>query len=142
MGQNPKCTGLIKERTKETSSNIYSTFFLSTTIAGAGQHSFNICLQCTSYRGCRPTHQIPVQCWAIAGSMPVNRIRRWPNTKLSPGLLYTLRKHVALNQCCFNIDPQSSTLDVIETSLGDCTVFSDCCILLVTLEYPGARNTR
>ena len=26
----------------------------------------------------------------IAGSMPVNRLRRWPNTNLSPGLLYTL----------------------------------------------------
>ena len=39
----------------------------------------------------------------IAGSMPVNRLR-------SPGLLYTLRKHVAFNQCCFNIDPQFSTL--------------------------------
>ena len=36
----------------------------STTIAGAGLHSFNNCLRCTSYRGCRPAHQIPVQCWA------------------------------------------------------------------------------
>ena len=35
----------------------------------------------------------------IAGSMPVNHLRRWPNTNLSPGLLYTLRKHVAFNQC-------------------------------------------
>ena len=33
-------------------------------IAGASQHSFNSCLLCTLYRGCRPTHQIPVQCWA------------------------------------------------------------------------------
>ena len=46
----------------------------------------------------------------VAGSMPVNRLRRWPNTNLSLGLLYTLRKHVALNQSCFNVDPQSSTL--------------------------------
>ena len=38
--------------------------------------------------------------------MPVNRQRRWPNTNLSPGLLYTLRKHVAFNQCSFNVDPQ------------------------------------
>ena len=35
----------------------------------------------------------------IAGSMPVNRLLRWPNTNLSPGLLYTLRKHLAFNQC-------------------------------------------
>ena len=27
-------------------------------------HSLNTCLRCTWYRGCRPTHQIPVQCWA------------------------------------------------------------------------------
>ena len=46
----------------------------------------------------------------IAGSMPVNRLRRWPNTNLSPGLLYTSRERVAFNQCCFNVDPQSSTL--------------------------------
>ena len=41
-----------------------STCIPFTTIAGAGQHSFNTCLRCTWYRGCRPTHQIPVQCWA------------------------------------------------------------------------------
>ena len=46
----------------------------------------------------------------IAGSIPVNRLRRWANTNLSSGLLYNLRKHVAFNQCCFNVDPQSSTL--------------------------------
>ena len=46
----------------------------------------------------------------IAGSMPVNRLRRWPSTNLSPGLLYTLRKHVTFKQCCFNVDTQSSTL--------------------------------
>ena len=46
----------------------------------------------------------------IAGSMPLNCLRRWPNTNLSPGMLHTLRKHVAFNQCCLNVDPQSSTL--------------------------------
>ena len=46
----------------------------------------------------------------IAGLMPVNRLRRWPNTNVSHGLLYTLRKPVAFNQCCFNVDSQSSTL--------------------------------
>ena len=38
----------------------------------------------------------------IADLMLVNRLRRWPNTNLSPGLLYTLRKHVAFSQCCFS----------------------------------------
>ena len=46
----------------------------------------------------------------IAGLMPINRLRRWPNTNLSLGLLYNLRKHVAFTQCCCNVDPQSSTL--------------------------------
>ena len=46
----------------------------------------------------------------IAGFLPVNRPRRWPNTSLSQGLLYTLHKHVGFNQCCFDVDPQSSTL--------------------------------
>ena len=101
---------IIKDRTNEKSSNISSTCIPSTTIAGASQHSFNTCLLCTWYRGCRPTHQIPVQCWASIGSMLVNRLRRWHNTNLSPDLLYTLRKQVAFNQCCFNVDPQSSTL--------------------------------
>ena len=31
---------------------------------------------------------------------------------------------------------------VIEAALVYCTVFSDWCILLVTLQHPGARNTR
>ena len=46
----------------------------------------------------------------IAGSMPVNRLRRWLSTNPSLGLLYTLRKDVAFTQCCFNVDPQSLTL--------------------------------
>ena len=54
----------------------------------------------------------------IAGSMPINRLRRWPNTNLSPGLLCTLLKHVAFNQCCFNVDPQSSTLARHWNSIG------------------------
>ena len=46
----------------------------------------------------------------IAGSMLINRLRRWPNTDPSLGLLYTLHTHVSFTQCCFNVDPQSSTL--------------------------------
>ena len=42
---------------------------------------------------------------SIAGSMAVNRLRRLPNTNLSSVLLYTLRKHLAFNQFCFNVDP-------------------------------------
>ena len=50
--------------------------------------------------------------------MPINCLRRWPNTNLSPGLMCTLRKHVAFNQCCFNVDPQSSTLARHWNSIG------------------------
>ena len=73
----------------------------------------------------------------IAGSMPVNRIQRWPNTNLSPGMLYTLRKHVAFNRYCFNVDPRSSTLEI---AFGDCTVFSDFCIILVTFKIPAPET--
>ena len=57
----------------------------------------------------------------IAGSKPVNRLQRWPNTNLSQVLLYTLRKHMAFtwfNQCCFNVDPQSSKLARHWNSIG------------------------
>ena len=53
-----------------------------------------------------------------AGSMPVNLLRRWPNTNPSLGLLYTLRKHVTFTQCCFNVDPKSSTLAQHWNSIG------------------------
>ena len=50
----------------------------------------------------------------ISGSMPVNCLRRWPSTNPTLGLLYTLflhiSKHMAFTQCCFVVDPQSSTL--------------------------------
>ena len=80
--------------------DISSTCIPSTTIAGDSQHSFNTCLPCTEDVG------LPTKLWfhvgpalqPIAGSMPVYRLRRWPSTKLSPGLLYTLRKHVTFNQ--------------------------------------------
>ena len=82
----------IKERPKDTSSNIPSTCIPSTTIAGADQHSFNTCLRYTSYRGCRPPppkfrFNVGTTLQPIAGSMPANRLRHWPNTNLSPGLL-------------------------------------------------------
>ena len=90
---------MIKERTKETSPNISLPCIPSTTIAGAGQHLFNTCLRCTSYRGCWPSHQIPIQwwasiaahCWFNAGQssktlvqhnadvMQGHRLRRWAN---------------------------------------------------------------
>ena len=54
----------------------------------------------------------------IDDSMLVNRLRRWPNTNLSQGLLYTLRKHVTCNQRCFNVDPQSSTVARHWNSIG------------------------
>ena len=114
---------VIKERTKETSSNISLTCIPSTTIAGAGQHAFNTCRRCTSHRGWRSMatkfrFNVGPALQPIAGSMTVNRQWRWPNTNLSPGLLYTLRKHVAFNQCCFNVDPQSSTLARHWNSIG------------------------
>ena len=70
----------------------------------------------------------------ITGSTPVNRLRRWPNTNPSLGLLYTLRQDSpnAFSMLTHGL----RRLSVIETALGDCTVFSDCCIMLVTLPIP------
>ena len=94
---------IIKDRTKETSSNRSSTWIPSTTIAGAGQHSFNTCLPRTE------DEDLPTKFWfnvgpasqPIAGSMPVKGLWRWPNTNPSLGLLYTFRKHVEFTQCCW-----------------------------------------
>ena len=73
----------------------------------------------------------------IAGSMPVNRLRRWPSTNLSPGLLYTLRKHVSFNQYCLNAG--LSLKQHWGTALGDCTIFSACCIMVVTFKSPALK---
>ena len=128
---------------------MFSTCITSTTNAGACQHSFNtclLCLRCTWYRECRPTHQIPVQCWAswalqpIAGSMPVNHLRRWPSTN----------HHRVCCILCADTCHSTNTFSmlthslrnwpVIETAFGDCTVFSDCCIMLVTFKIPAPET--
>ena len=115
------------------------------TIAGAGKHLFNTCLRCTSYRGCRPTHRVPVQCWTSVAAhcwfnADVNCLRRWPNNNPSRGLLYTLRKHVAFTQCCFNVDQPSSTLSRHWNSIGWLYVFSYSYITLVTLYIPAPET--
>ena len=95
IGQNPKCPGLIIERTKETSISSTCRPIPSTTIADKSVY------RCTCLYDVSGTHNVGLhtQYWSnvgpatqlIAGSMPVNRIRRWPN---------------------------------IETELGDCPVFA------------------
>ena len=120
---------IIKERTKETSSSLSSTCIPSTTIAGAGQHLFNTRLQYTSYRGCGPTHQIPVQCGSIVYDAGPTLIHHWVSCILCPKTLHSINVVSMLTHSlrCW---------PVIETALGDCTVFADCCIMLVTLLIP------
>ena len=55
----------------------------------------------------------------IAGSMPDNRLRRWPNTKPSLGLLYTLQHTNAVLMLTHSLRRWTD----IETELGDCSVF-------------------
>ena len=97
---------IIKERTKETSSVISSTCILSTTIASASQpfirylptmylRTEDVGLS-TKFRFNAESALQP-----IAGSLPVNRLRGRPNTNLSPGLLYSLRKHVGIRTMLF-----------------------------------------
>ena len=69
-----------------------STCITSTTIAGDGQHSFNILvaynLPDTEDVGqpIKSRFNVGPALQPIAGSMPVNRLRRLPNTNLSPDL--------------------------------------------------------
>ena len=117
--------------------NISSTFIPSTTIASAGQLPFNslasesrccVSLRCTSYTRCRPTRPIPVQCWvSVSGHC-------WFNAGQSSTML---AQHMAFTQCCFNVDPQSSTLTQQWSSIG--WLFSVCsnCVR-VTLSSPVA----
>ena len=101
---------ITKERSKETSSNTYLrrvflpppspmlaniNLILAYNVPGTEDVGLSIKFRFNVGPALQP----------IAGSMPVNRLRRWPNTNLSPGLLYTMRKHVAFNQGCFNVDP-------------------------------------
>ena len=115
MGQNP-VQDIIKKITKET--NIAQIYLrrvflpppspvlanINSILAYDVPRTENVCIPTKFRFNVGPALQ------PIAGSMPVNRLRRWPNTNLSSGLLYTLRKHMTFNQCCFNVDPQSSTL--------------------------------
>ena len=138
---------IIKERTKETSSNISSTCIPSTTIAGAGQHWFNTCLRCTSYRGCSlPTkfrfnvgaalQPIAVQCRSIvydAGpTLIYHRVccvlcaNTWLSTNAVSMLNHSLRRW-----------------PVIETALGDCTGFfltAALCWWRFNILAPGASD--
>ena len=66
----------------------------------------------------------------IAGSMPANRLRRWPITDLSQGLLYTVSM----------LTHSLRRWPVIETALGDCTVFSDCWIMVMTFQIPASKT--
>ena len=101
-----------------------STCITSTTIDGAGQHSFNTCLRCTWYIGCRPTHPIPAQCCGQHCSPLLVQCRSIVYDAdpaliyISPGMLYILRVQARVNQYCFNVDPQSSTLARHLNSLG------------------------
>ena len=70
----------------------------------------------------------------IAGSMPVNRLPRWPNTNPSLGLLHSPNAASMLTHSL-------RRWPNIETTLGDCIVFSDCCIVMrVTLSIPAPET--
>ena len=75
----------------------------------------------------------------ITGSIPVNRLRRWPSTNpsLVCSMLCANTWHLP-NAVSMLTHSLPRWLD-IETALGDCTVFSDCCMgvtMRVTLYFP------
>ena len=57
-----------------------------------------------------PASQLTVQCRSIIYDAGPTLIHHW--------LLHTLRKHGEFIQCCFNVDPQSSTLAQHWNSIG------------------------
>ena len=133
---------IIREITKETSLNISSTCIPSTIIAihpilaNDVPRTKDVCFPTKFRLDVGPASQ------PIAGSMPVNCLRRWLNTNPSLGLLYTLIKHVAFTQCCFKVDSQSSTLardwnsiEWLYRGFGLLRYRGD-------VFHPGTRNTR
>ena len=136
--------GIIKKRTKETDSSIFSTCIPSITISGAGQHLFKLAYDVPGTEDVGlPTEfrfNVGPASQPIAGSIPVNGLWCWLNTNSSLGLLYTLRKYVASTQCSFNVNPQSS-LARHWNSIGWFYVFSDCCIMRGAF-HPDATNSR
>ena len=114
-----------------------SACITSTTMTGAGQHLLNTCLLCTRYRGCRPTRQrcspLLIQCRSIVYDA-------------DSALIY----HRVCCILCANTCHSTNTVSmlthsfrrwpVIETPLGDCTIFSDCYIMLVTFKIPAPET--
>ena len=131
MGQNPKCLRrvLLPPPSPELA-NIHSI------LAYDAPDTENVCITTKFRFNVGPALQ------PIAGSMPVNRVRRGPSTNLSPDLLYSL---LHANTCHSTNTVSMLThglrrWPVIETALGDCTVFSDCCIMLVTFKIPASET--
>ena len=124
---------IIKERTKETSTNISSMCIPSTTIAR---------LRCTSYKRCRPTYP------PNSGSMSCQR--RSPLLVYCRSIVYDAGTTLIHHWFCCILCAKTwhlpnavlmlthSHWPVIETASGECrpTDCTDCCIMLVTLRTP------
>ena len=77
---------------------------------------------------------------SIAGSMSVNRLRRWPSTNLSRVCCMLCANTCHSTNTVSMLTHSLRRWPVIETALGDCTVFSDCCIMLVTFKIPAPET--
>ena len=103
-------------------------------------------VRCTSYRGCRPTHQIPAQNWASVRRSPLLVKCRSNIYDAGPTLIH----HWVCCILCADMwySPNAVSLLIhslrrwpgIETALGDCTVFFDCCIMRVTISIPAPET--
>ena len=76
----------------------------------------------------------------IASSMPVNRLRRTHSTNLSPVCCILCANTWYKTNGVSMFTHSLRRWPVIETALGDCTVFSDCCIMLVTFKIPAPET--
>ena len=130
MGQNPECIrGVLLPQPSPVLANIHSIL------------AYNV--PDTENVGLPTKHRLNVgpALQPIAGSMPINLLRRWPSTNLLPGLLYILWANTCHSTNTVSMLTHSlRRWPVIETALSDCIVFSDYRILLVTFKIPASET--
>ena len=120
------------------------------------QHSFIFCLRCTTELERNSSADVPRRedvsiptilrfnvgptSQPMAGSMLVNRLRRWPNINSESAVYFAQTRDI---QCCFDVDPQSSMLARHCNSIGwlDRVFWLLHCYAGDAFR-PGARNTR
>ena len=151
MGQNPKCPGYIWGKNQGDKLKYISLTGLFTQQPSPMLAKYNInsklasasgCHVFLRYTRCRPTHPIPVQCWASvtahccfnADKLSMTLAQHYSNTGSS---VYLAAERPSKH--CFNVGPASSTLARYWNGIA---WLSPCLLtaMRMTLSYPDARK--